>query len=87
MSRNVLDREYKYEEESEKEREAWQTAFNFSSRPDYFASFLNVEDEGEVVNIGEFGVHTAVKRIFSHLSVQSRDGAAENRAFGCHFHP
>ena len=38
--REVLDNDYKYPEGSEEEREAWQTAFNFSSVPDYFSSHL-----------------------------------------------
>lgn len=37
---------YIYYSGTEEERDAWQTAFNFSSRPDYFATFLNVEEEG-----------------------------------------
>ena len=50
----MLDNDYKHPEQSEAEREAWQTAFNFSDRPEYFAEFLDVEQEGRVVNIGEF---------------------------------
>ena len=38
--REVLDNDYKWSEGSEEEREAWQTAFNFSSVPDYFSSHL-----------------------------------------------
>ena len=38
--REVLDNDYKWPEGSEEEREAWQTAFNFSSVPDYFSSHL-----------------------------------------------
>merc|ERR1711892_67635 len=49
--RHVLDGDYKHPEQSEAEREAWQTAFNFSDRPDYLAEFLDVEEEGKVVTI------------------------------------
>ena len=38
--REVLDNDYKWPEGSEEEREAWQTAFNFSSVPDYFSCHL-----------------------------------------------
>ena len=50
--RHVLDGDYKHPEQSEAEREAWQTAFNFSDRPDYLAEFLDVEEEGKIVTIG-----------------------------------
>ena len=52
-NRHVLDGDYKHPEGSDAEREAWQTAFNFSDRPYHFAEFLNVEEEGKVVKIGE----------------------------------
>jgi len=49
--REVLDNDYKWPEGSEEEREAWQTAFNFSSVPDYFSSHLARESEGKTVSI------------------------------------
>ena len=52
-NRHVLDRDYKHPEQSEAEREAWQTAFNFSDRPYHFAEFLNVEEESKAYLQGE----------------------------------
>ena len=51
---HVLDNDYKYAEGTEKEREAWQNAFNFSDRPEYLASFLDCEEEGKDINIGKW---------------------------------
>ena len=47
----ILTDDYKYPESSEEERRAWQTAYNFGSKPHHLSKFLNVEDEGKVVNI------------------------------------
>ena len=67
-NRHVLDRDYKHPEQSEAEREAWQTAFNFSDRPDYFAEFLDVEEEGKVVDIGKIELVCSFPK-FSDISL------------------
>ena len=45
---------YKYPEGSTEERGAFQTAFSFGAGAKEFAGFLNVEEEGDELELGMF---------------------------------
>ena len=45
---------YKYPEGSTEERTAFQTAYSFGAGPKEWAGFLNVEEEGDELELGMF---------------------------------
>lgn len=53
MNRNDVTNEYKYEEGTAEEREAFRKAYSFGSTPAYQENFLSVQEEGDI-EISEF---------------------------------
>lgn len=67
-ARHVLTNDYKYPEDTENERKAWNKAYQNSSRPEYFNKFLEVE-KGQIKTGNTYCIN---QLLFSLLILMSR---------------
>ncbi|CAG5098814.1 Oidioi.mRNA.OKI2018_I69.XSR.g15999.t3.cds [Oikopleura dioica] len=70
-SRHLLTDDYKYQEGTEEEREAFSTAYAFSSRPSYYSKFLDCEKDGKQVDI-QISLEPEVPQNGEDLSISIR---------------
>jgi transglutaminase 1 len=47
-TRQVLTKDYKYDEDTVEERTAWKNAYSHCSRPDYYTRFLDAKENTEI---------------------------------------